>query len=175
MGKRKKKSSCSQFTAHSTRMCDVCNRSIHIAFGGEGNWQQHLNSASHRAAASSMTITQFFTKVPKPSQPHETFVDTRVSAPLVPVTALAGVASAASRNDLKAFRDDAADANNNAHIPHDAGLAERDSRDRSYAKDTGLEDFEENTSREPDLPTQAVEEGKLHDPSIVFMTARTPW
>lgn len=64
----------SSFNADSTRLCALCDRDIQIGFGGEANWQQHLNSTAHRNREASKisknkaktTITNFFRKASPP-------------------------------------------------------------------------------------------------------------
>ncbi|KAF7970084.1 hypothetical protein HWV62_25070 [Athelia sp. TMB] len=78
MGKSKKKKDLSEFTETSTRYCDLCNDDIHISFGGEKNWKQHIESKNHlknvpKSPPPSMDdkpvkiatkLTSFFTKLP---------------------------------------------------------------------------------------------------------------
>ncbi|KAE9394828.1 hypothetical protein BT96DRAFT_998151 [Gymnopus androsaceus JB14] len=74
MPKKKANNSKSSFNANSTRLCALCDRDIQIGFGGEANWQQHLNSTAHRNREASKiskskaktTITNFFRKASPP-------------------------------------------------------------------------------------------------------------
>ncbi|KAF8984379.1 hypothetical protein BDQ17DRAFT_1336228 [Cyathus striatus] len=69
MGKSKKKNSSTEFNESSICYCDICKLDIKIAFGGEGNWTEHLKGGPHHknAAAVSSTplIHSFFAKQEK--------------------------------------------------------------------------------------------------------------
>ncbi|KAF9536471.1 hypothetical protein CPC08DRAFT_771554, partial [Agrocybe pediades] len=91
MGKSKKNPS--QFTASSSRHCDVCKLEVKIGFGGEGNWAIHLQSKAHKnnltknappvdsasATSSKKVLTSYFTK--KPAERTSAIIPSTVSSP----------------------------------------------------------------------------------------------
>ncbi|KAF7970371.1 hypothetical protein HWV62_24292 [Athelia sp. TMB] len=76
---KSKKKAPPEFNNDSVRRCELCGIDIKIGFGGEGNWQQHIDSDKHQRKIPVEKMKSFWQRIPRKSQAS---ASTALPAPL---------------------------------------------------------------------------------------------